>query len=118
MAKNGGQERQRFWRNLIGRQPASGLSIARFCKQAGVSANSFFVWKRRLRSQAAAVENGKTAPSTRRIRQGDCRGRRRAGKVVHSGAAHRGSGRPQPLERDRSGMAHRPRATGAVGIRC
>jgi transposase-like protein len=51
MAKRTSQEREQFWRDLIGRQPASGLSIAQFCKQTGVSANSFFVWKRRLRPQ-------------------------------------------------------------------
>ena len=49
MAKRTSGEREQFWRDLIGRQPASGLSIAQFCKQTGVSANSFFVWKRRLR---------------------------------------------------------------------
>ena len=43
---------------LIGRQPASGLSIAQFCKQTGVSANSFFVWKRRLRPQNGQANRG------------------------------------------------------------
>ena len=52
MAKRTSGERERFWRDLIGRQPGSGLSIAAFCDQACVSANSFFVWKRRLRSHA------------------------------------------------------------------
>jgi transposase len=52
MAKRTSGERERFWRDLIGRQSSSGLSIAAFCDQAGVSANSFFVWKRRLGSQA------------------------------------------------------------------
>lgn len=48
MAKRASQEREQFWRDLIGRQPASGLSIVQFCRQVGVSANSFFVWKRRV----------------------------------------------------------------------
>ena len=52
MAQRTSGEREQFWRDLIGRQPSSGLSIASFCDQAGVSANSFFVWKRRLRSRA------------------------------------------------------------------
>ena len=50
MAKKASNERRRFWRELIGRQPASGLNITQFCKQAGISQNSFYVWKRRLRS--------------------------------------------------------------------
>jgi transposase-like protein len=50
MAKRASDERRRFWRGLIKRQPTSGLNIARYCEQAGVSQNSFFAWKRRLRS--------------------------------------------------------------------
>ena len=49
MAKKASSERKQFWRELIGRQPTSGLNIAQFCKQAGISQNSFYVWKRRLR---------------------------------------------------------------------
>jgi len=50
MAKKASNERRRFWRELIGRQPTSGLNITQFCKQAGISQNSFYVWKRRLRT--------------------------------------------------------------------
>ncbi len=50
MAKKTSGERERFWRELIERQPASGMSIAQFCREAGVSPNSFFVWRRRLRA--------------------------------------------------------------------
>jgi hypothetical protein len=63
MAKKASGEREQFWRDLIGRQPSSGLSIASFCDDAGVSANSFFVWKRRLRSQAG---DSKRRPASRR----------------------------------------------------
>jgi hypothetical protein len=38
-------ERKRFWGDLIERQRTSGLNIARFCAEAGVSQNSFYVWK-------------------------------------------------------------------------
>lgn len=65
MAKRANQERERFWQDLIDRQPASGLSIAPFCKQAGVSANSFFAWKRRLRSKDGQAHHG-TRTSRRR----------------------------------------------------
>jgi hypothetical protein len=41
-------ERRQFWRDLIQRQRTSGLNIARFCADAGVSQNSFYVWKKRL----------------------------------------------------------------------
>jgi transposase-like protein len=56
MRKEASDERRRFWRDLIERQPTSGLNITQFCAQAGVSQNSFYVWKRRL--QRAAVSGG------------------------------------------------------------
>ena len=48
MPKKVSDERKRFWRDLIERQPTSGLNIARFCAAAGVSQNAFYVWKKRL----------------------------------------------------------------------
>lgn len=49
MRKGASEERRRYWREIIERQPTSGLNITQFCAQAGVSQNSFYVWKRRLR---------------------------------------------------------------------
>ena len=60
MARRASGEREQFWRGLIERQPASGLSIARFCNQAGVSANSFYIWKRRLRPQLGQARRSKS----------------------------------------------------------
>ena len=54
-----------FGGNLIERQAASGMSIARFCTQAGVSANAFFVWKRRLRSQNGQSNRGRPTSRSR-----------------------------------------------------
>ena len=45
-------DRKRFWRDLIERQPASGLNIARFCAESGISQNAFYVWKKRLLTTA------------------------------------------------------------------
>ena len=52
MPKKVSDERKRFWRDLIERQPTSGLNIARFCADAGVSQNAFYVWKKRLLTTA------------------------------------------------------------------
>jgi transposase-like protein len=51
MAQTGSTERQRYWRELIGRQRSSGRSIAAFCRETGVSVASFYEWKRKLRQQ-------------------------------------------------------------------
>jgi hypothetical protein len=50
MPRKVSDERKRYWRDLIERQPTSGLNIARFCANAGVSQNAFYVWKKRLLS--------------------------------------------------------------------
>ena len=38
------------WRGIIGQHEASGLPVARFCKERGVPESSFFAWRRRLRA--------------------------------------------------------------------
>lgn len=62
MPKVASDERRRFWLGLVERQPRSGLNITQFCAQAGVSQNSFHVWKRRLR---AMVQESRPAPRRR-----------------------------------------------------
>lgn len=42
------------WHQRLTRQPASGLSIAEFCRREKVSPHSFYVWKRKLRDTASA----------------------------------------------------------------
>ena len=58
MPRTSCDERKRFWCDLIERQRTSGLNIARFCAEAGVSQNSFYVWKKRLQTTA---QQGRTA---------------------------------------------------------
>jgi transposase len=55
MPRKVSDERKRYWRDLIERQPTSGLNIARFCADAGVSQNAFYVWKKRLLATAQQV---------------------------------------------------------------
>lgn len=44
------------WRKVISEQPASGLSIAAYCRQRGVPEASFFSWRRKLRGVAHFAE--------------------------------------------------------------
>jgi transposase-like protein len=66
MPRKVSDERERYWRDLIMRQPTSGLNIARFCKDAGVSQNAFYIWKKRLR---ATAQQGRAATPRRKHRQ-------------------------------------------------
>lgn len=36
------------WESLLAKQSASGLTVARFCAEAGVSVASFYQWRARL----------------------------------------------------------------------
>jgi hypothetical protein len=48
MAKARSADRQRYWREVIERQQASGQSIVGFCSKEGLTPASFHTWKRRL----------------------------------------------------------------------
>ena len=48
MAKARSADRQQYWREMIGRQRASGQSIVGFCAQEKLAPASFHAWKRRL----------------------------------------------------------------------
>ena len=50
------------WREVIGRQAESGLSVRAFCRQAGVREPSFYAWRRRLAEREAAAAETKAAP--------------------------------------------------------
>lgn len=47
-------QRTVFWRQVIERRRNSRLSVERFCKEAGVSPASFYVWQRKLRDTRTA----------------------------------------------------------------
>ena len=49
MAKTSSADRQRYWREAIERQQASGQSIVGFCAKERLSPASFHAWKRRFR---------------------------------------------------------------------
>jgi transposase-like protein len=44
-------DKERFWRDVLARWTASGLSIAAFCGEAGLSEQSFYRWRRVLRQR-------------------------------------------------------------------
>lgn len=43
--------RKERWRELIGQQERSGLSVQEFCKEQGLTEQSFYAWRKRLRNQ-------------------------------------------------------------------
>ena len=79
MGRVPGRELVAVWRRRLESQPRSGLSIEKYCRREGISASTFYTWKRRLKVLKA------TSSSTRQKSNGS-RGRRepvkRAGSFV------------------------------------
>jgi hypothetical protein len=54
--------RTEYWRERIAQQERSGVSVHRFCEEQGLTEQSFYVWRKRLRQQPPArfalVETG------------------------------------------------------------
>ena len=55
MVKARSADRQQYWREVIGRQRASGQSIVGFCAQEKLAPATFHAWKRRLRRPQRAI---------------------------------------------------------------
>lgn len=63
MQKQSSSSRAEFWRQVVVRQRASGLSIYRFCRKEGLAAATFFTWKRRLGQKAGGMgRHGRPEP--------------------------------------------------------
>jgi transposase-like protein len=43
------EERSAYWRERIAEQERSGMSVQQFCKENGVTEQSFYVWRKRLK---------------------------------------------------------------------
>lgn len=62
MGRGRSVERERYWREVIGDQAGSGLSISAFCRERGVSPASFFSWRRKLAAGGREEVIGKFVP--------------------------------------------------------
>jgi hypothetical protein len=60
--------RAEYWRELIAEQKRSGVTVQRFCEDRGLTEQSFYVWRKRLKKQApmqfALVQTGPTGHSS------------------------------------------------------
>jgi transposase len=68
MAGRKSVEKASRWREILGRQADSGVSIRRFCAREGVSEPSFYAWRKRLREP---VKNGRQPAVASRRQQSD-----------------------------------------------
>ncbi len=56
------EARTAYWRQRVAEQERSGIPVQQFCKERGITEQSFYVWRKRLRKQEPArfalVETG------------------------------------------------------------
>src|SRR2546421_12812176 len=56
------EAKSEYWRERITEQERSGMSVQRFCQEQGLTEQSFYLWRKRLRKQQpmrfALVETG------------------------------------------------------------
>lgn len=65
MANVRSAERERYWRGVIKKQRASGLSVAEFCRRNDVADGLFYRWRRRLAELDAQQDSGPKAVDRR-----------------------------------------------------
>lgn len=58
MAGKADMSKESYWRGVLKRQAASGLSIQRFCTESNVSQPSFYAWRRKFRERERERERG------------------------------------------------------------
>jgi hypothetical protein len=46
--------KEQYWRDLLARQAASGLNVARYCQREGLSLPSFYAWRRTIAQRDGA----------------------------------------------------------------
>jgi hypothetical protein len=51
------QSRIEWWRRQISRQQSTGVSVAEFCRQRGITARMFYYWKGRVREAQGTKSN-------------------------------------------------------------
>ena len=69
MARKRDEERWRYWRRVLEDHRSSGLSIAAFCRERGLSQASFYSWRHKIAASPAehgSTENRSGSPSSSR----------------------------------------------------
>ena len=71
MGKVRDASKERYWRELIGRQHERDETVARFCARQGVSVDRFYWWKRTLKSPSRRSKPGPGRAAASPVRAGE-----------------------------------------------
>ena len=59
-------EKERYWREVVHRQPLSGQSVREYCRETGVKESAFYWWRRELARRSETRKVARTRPARRR----------------------------------------------------
>jgi len=59
-------EREAFWRDVVGRREASGLSVRVFCQGENLPESAFYFWRRKLAERDGELGT-RPRPTTKRV---------------------------------------------------
>jgi transposase-like protein len=57
-------EKEAFWREVVQRHAASGISVRAFCRQEQLIESAFYAWRRTIAERDGQVPSGKSQPIT------------------------------------------------------
>jgi transposase-like protein len=89
----GGEEREQAWRQVFAEQAQSGWSVARFCRERGITPSSFYFWRGELARRETVTKSvsstmGFVEVGVTNANSGDdCRERKAAPIMIHLGQA-------------------------------
>ena len=64
MGRSTSRSGEQYWRRMIAERKASGLAVAAFCAQKGLTESSFYYWQKRLRGTKGASDEPVFLPVT------------------------------------------------------
>ena len=67
MGERGGSAKRAEWRKRLRKYRGSGLTVAGFCEQEGISTASFYAWRKRLRGTIKAARDGRAGFASVRL---------------------------------------------------
>jgi transposase-like protein len=56
-----------YWREQVGQQERSGLPVKEFCETHGITEQSFYVWRKRLRKESLRFALVETTPGEQEL---------------------------------------------------
>lgn len=95
--------KERYWRDVVHRQPLSGQSVREYCLQTGVKESAFYWWRRELARRSETRKADRPRPAR--------------GQKPEGSSASEGNDQPEKLPRGRRPRRGKPNTARPLGSR-